>query len=68
MSSLPQSSPENCPPDICPSTISERSRALAAKLSGHMGIEGALQISAENQWHGVVAALKEMQHRRKHRT
>ena len=41
--------------------ISNQSRALASSLSGHMGIEGALQVSAENQWHGVVAALKEIE-------
>lgn len=40
--------------------ISEQSRVLATKLSGHMGIENALQVSLRNEWHGVVAALNEM--------
>jgi len=47
--------------------ISDHSRALASKLSGHMGIDGALQISAENQWHGVVAALLEIKQRKTQR-
>jgi len=41
--------------------ISSQSRALASRLSSHMGIEAALQVSNENQWHGVVAALIEIQ-------
>ena len=47
--------------------ISDHSKALAAKLSGHLGIESALQISAENQWDGVVAALMEIKQRRSKR-
>jgi len=43
--------------------ISEDSRALASRLSGHMGIKSALQISVKNQWHGVVAALMEIKQR-----
>lgn len=42
-------------------TISADSRALARRLSGHMGLEHAIQVSTENQWHGVVAALLELQ-------
>jgi len=34
---------------------------LADRLSSHMGIEHAIQVSTENQWHGVVAALMELQ-------
>ena len=44
--------------------ISDDCRALAARLSGHMGLEHALQVSTENQWHGVVAALREMQRKK----
>lgn len=44
--------------------ISDDCRALAARLSGHMGLEHALMISNENQWHGVVAALREMQQKK----
>ena len=44
--------------------ISDDCRALATRLSGHMGLEHALQISNENQWHGVVAALREMQQKK----
>ena len=44
--------------------ISDDCRALAMRLSGHMGLEHALQISHENQWHGVVAALHEMQQKK----
>lgn len=44
--------------------ISDDSRSLALKLSGHMGIEHAIQVSTENQWHGVVAALVELQHKK----
>ncbi|SDD81917.1 MULTISPECIES: hypothetical protein [Kordiimonas] len=41
--------------------ISDDSRMLANRLSSHMGIEHAIQVSTENQWHGVVAALMELQ-------
>jgi hypothetical protein len=41
--------------------ISRQSMMIASTLSGHMGIEEALQVSTKNQWHGVVAALQEMQ-------
>ncbi len=44
--------------------ISDDSRSLALKLSGHMGIEHAIQVSTENQWHGVVAALVELQQKK----
>jgi|GEM_PF-2693939 len=43
--------------------VSDHSRALASKLSSHMGMRGALQISAENQWDGVVAALLEIKNK-----
>ncbi|WP_417451604.1 hypothetical protein [Kordiimonas sp.] len=46
------------------SYISDDCRTLAARLSGHMGLEHAIQISNENQWHGVVAALREMQQKK----
>ncbi|MBV1901260.1 MAG: hypothetical protein KUG56_06265 [Kordiimonadaceae bacterium] len=53
--------PSHKPPtDFDESGISEQSRLLAQKLASHMGIENALQISARNQWHGVVAALKKL--------
>ncbi len=40
--------------------VSEQTRALARRLSGHMGLDAAIQISTENQWHGVVSVLLEM--------
>ena len=42
-------------------SVSEQTRSLAQRLAGHMGLKAAIQISSENQWHGVVAALLEMQ-------
>ena len=42
-------------------SVSEQTRSLARRLAGHMGLKAAIQISSENQWHGVVAALLEMQ-------
>lgn len=44
--------------------ISEQTRALAKRLSGHMGIEAALKVATDNQWHSVVAVLSEMAARR----
>ncbi len=41
--------------------VSEQTRSLAHRLAGHMGLKAAIQISSENQWHGVVAVLLEMQ-------
>lgn len=41
--------------------ISSHSRSLAMKLSNHMGIDAAIRVSEENQWHGVLAALQEIQ-------
>jgi len=64
MRSYPTKLTGNSAPDFEHNTISEQSRALASRLSGHMGIEGALQVSAENQWHGVVAALMEIKQRK----
>ncbi len=55
-SSLPQSGMDN-------SSISSHSRSLATKLSGHMGLENAIRVSKENQWHGVLAALLELKAR-----
>ncbi len=40
--------------------VSEQTRALARRLSGHMGLDAAIQISSENQWHGIVSVLLEM--------
>lgn len=42
------------------SGVSDQTRALARRLAGHMGLDGAIQISSENQWHGVVSVLLEM--------
>jgi len=67
MHSSPQNLARKSAADYNQSTISDHSRALAAKLSGHMGIESALQISAENQWDGVVAALMEIKQRQSKR-
>lgn len=60
MRSTSNSPSHKTPTDFEGSGISEQSRLLAQKLSNHMGIENALQISARNQWHGVVAALKKL--------
>lgn len=43
--------------------VSEQTRALARRLSGHMGLKAAIEISTENQWHGVVSVLLDMQQR-----
>jgi len=64
MRSYPPKPTRNPAPDFEHSAISEQSRLLASRLSGHMGIDGALQVSAENQWHGVVAALMEIKQRK----
>lgn len=40
--------------------VSQQSRMIASTLSNHMGLDSALQISTENQWYSVVAALNEM--------
>lgn len=40
--------------------VSQQSRMIASTLSKHMGLDGALQISTENQWYSVVAALNEI--------
>jgi hypothetical protein len=55
-------------PEFDGGPISDDSRALAARLSGHMGIEHAIQVSTENQWHGVVAALVELQQKKNGRS
>lgn len=44
--------------------VSEQTRALAKRLSGHMGIEAALKVATDNQWHSVVSVLSEMAARR----
>lgn len=64
MSSMSASSAKVHTTDFEDSSISEDCRSLARRLSGHMGIDHALQISNENQWHGVVAALREMQRKK----
>lgn len=63
MRSSLQDLPKKSDVDYDQSAISDRSRVLASELSSHLGIEGALQISAENQWDGVVAALMEIKQR-----
>lgn len=45
--------------------VSDQTRALAIRLSGHMGLDAAIKISSENQWHGVVSVLLEMQQQQK---
>ena len=64
MRSSSSSSSVAAQPDSDFGSISEDNRSLAAKLSGHMGIEHAIQVSTENQWHGVVAALREIQQKK----
>lgn len=46
------------------SGLSDQTRALANRLSEHMGLNAAIEISTENQWHGIVSALMEMKQRR----
>ncbi len=46
--------------DAPASGVSEQTRALAKRLSEHMGLNAAIQISSENQWHGIVSVLMEM--------
>ena len=65
MRSTSNSSGHKPPTDFEGTGISEHSHLLALKLSNHMGIDNALQISARNQWHGVVAALNELKHAQK---
>ena len=50
--------------DVNASGVSEHTRALAHRLSGHMGLDGAIQISTENQWHGVLSVLLEVKNKR----
>lgn len=64
MRSPSQTSPASTTRDFEGSNISDDSRALANRLSSHMGLEHAIQVSTENQWHGVVAALLEIQQKR----
>jgi len=47
------------------SGVSDQTRALAKRLSEHMGLSGAIEISTENQWHGIVSVLMEMKQQRK---
>lgn len=46
------------------SGVSDQTRALAKRLSEHMGLNGAIEISTENQWHGIVSVLMEMKQQR----
>ncbi|WP_262694229.1 hypothetical protein [Kordiimonas aquimaris] len=50
--------------DYKTSDVSDQMRSLAERLSGHLGLDGAIQISTENQWHGVLSVLLEMKQRR----
>ena len=59
MRSSNSSSPSS-QPGLDSNSISSHSRSLATKLSGHMGLENAIRVSKENQWHGVLAALLEL--------
>ncbi len=65
-------SPQSSSPDMVVShdsnSISDHTRALASRLASHMGLENAIQISTENQWHGVVTALMEIRGRQKPKT
>ncbi|WCL54988.1 hypothetical protein [Gimibacter soli] len=56
---------QNLHADFDASNISDHTRTLASNLSRHLGFDQALQICEENQWHGVLAALIDMD-RRKH--
>lgn len=58
------SDPNKFPDDENVNVVSEQTRALAGRLSGHMGLEAAIQISTENQWHGVLSVLLEMKKKR----
>ena len=61
MRSFPESSSAKIQADHDGDGISAHTRALAERLSNHMGLDTAIQVSTENQWHGVVTALLEMQ-------
>lgn len=52
------------PGDTSVAEISDQTRALAKRLSAHMGLNAAIEISTANQWHGVVSALMEMKRKR----
>ncbi|TNE63237.1 MAG: hypothetical protein EP335_10225 [Alphaproteobacteria bacterium] len=64
MRSLHESGPARSLPDADGAGVPDHTRILANQLSSHMGIDAAIQISVENQWHGVVAALLELKQRR----
>tara|TARA_R110002096_G_scaffold345051_2_gene538563 strand:+ start:637 stop:843 length:207 start_codon:yes stop_codon:yes gene_type:complete len=68
MHSISNSTSHKTLTDFEGSNISEQSRMLATKLSSHMGIENALQVSERNQWHGVVAALNEIKQNQNRRS
>lgn len=46
------------------SSASSHTKALANKLCDHMGIDSAIRISTENQWHGVLSVLEDIKARR----
>lgn len=47
------------------SGVSDQTRALARRLSEHMGLNAAIEISTENQWHGIVSVLMEIKQQRR---
>lgn len=56
--------PSREPDDTSALEISHQTRALARRLSEHMGLNAAIDISTANQWHGIVSALVEIKQKR----
>ena len=56
--------PMTLSPDFSQSNASPHTKMLASRLCDHMGIDGAIKISTENQWHGVLSILEDIKIRR----
>ncbi|UTW55897.1 hypothetical protein [Kordiimonas sp. SCSIO 12610] len=39
---------------------SPHAKMLASRLCDHMGLDGAIRISTENQWHGILSILEDI--------
>ena len=50
--------------DFPSNTASPHTKALANKLCDHMGIDSAIRISTEKQWHGVLSVLEDIKARK----
>ncbi len=56
--------PARIQPEFNNCNASPHTKILASKLCDHMGLDGAMKVSAENQWHGVLSILKEIKTQR----